>query len=103
MSSSHSVIGSDKKKIKYAKAMVATTAATPARISSLRDPLGRISTKHFYEDSCCRLLAHLAWAAFFAMADLSSGESFAARAFPPLLAPSFPSATAAGFFSSAIH
>ena len=44
-SSNHSVIGSDKKKIKYANARAASTATTPAHISSLRDPLGRTTTK----------------------------------------------------------
>jgi hypothetical protein len=39
--------------------------------------------KRYEDSSCCRFLAHLAWAAFFAMADLSSGVSFSARAFPP--------------------
>src|SRR3712207_4959669 len=48
-----------------------------------------------YEDSSCwRLLAHLASAAFFAMADLSSGVSFSAGALPPLLAPDGGSSTA---------
>ena len=34
-----------------------------------------------------------------AISDLRRGESFAARAFPPLRPPSLPKATAAGFFS----
>ena len=36
--------------------------------------------------------------AFRAISDLRLAESFAARALPPFEAPSFPSATAAGFF-----
>jgi len=44
-------------------------------------------------------LLHRAAAPRFAIADRSSGVSFAARAFPPLAPPSFPKATAAGFFS----
>jgi hypothetical protein len=58
-----------------------------------------------YEDSssCWRFLAHLASAAFLAISLRRSGDSFSARALPPLLAPSFPSATAAGFFSSAMQ
>ena len=35
-----------------------------------------------------------------AISDLRFGDSFAARAFPPLEAPSLPKATAAGFLSS---
>jgi hypothetical protein len=43
--------------------------------------------------------AQRAFAAFLAIIFLLLGESFAARALPPLNPPSFPSATAAGFFS----
>jgi hypothetical protein len=43
------------------------------------------------------LCFHLAAAAFFATSRRSSGESLAALAWPPLEAPSLPSATAAGF------
>jgi hypothetical protein len=50
--------------------------------------------------SCWRFLAHRALAALRADSDLSSLVIFAARALPPLLPPSFPNATAAGFFSS---
>jgi hypothetical protein len=42
--SSQSVIGSDKKKIKYTNARVVTTIATTACICSLRDQLRRTST-----------------------------------------------------------
>jgi hypothetical protein len=45
MSSNHPVIGSDRTKIKYTNARVATTIATTACICSLRDQLRRISTK----------------------------------------------------------
>lgn len=38
-------------------------------------------------------------AAFLALSARSSAVIFAARAFPPFAPPSFPSATAAGFFS----
>ncbi len=44
-------------------------------------------------------LAHLARAALRALALRSSGLSLAALVFPPLEPPSFPSATALGFFS----
>lgn len=43
---------------------------------------------------------HLARAAFFAIAFLLVADSFSALAFPPLAAPSLPSATAAGFLVS---
>lgn len=56
-----------------------------------------------YEDSSRRFLAQRALAALRAISDLCSGVSFAARALPPLRPPSFPSATAAGFFSSAMY
>ena len=44
------------------------------------------------------LVVHLVCAAFLAIARRFSGDKFFALAFPPLLAPSLPSATAAGFF-----
>lgn len=40
-----------------------------------------------------------AFAAFLAIAERRDALRLAALAFPPLLPPSFPSATAAGFFS----
>ena len=43
-------------------------------------------------------LDHLALAAIFAIRDRSSAVSFKALAGPPFLPPSFPRATAAGFF-----
>src|SRR5256885_16295304 len=43
-------------------------------------------------------LAQRAFAAFWAISFLCSGDSFAARARPPLVPPSFPNATTAGFF-----
>jgi hypothetical protein len=45
MSSNHSVIGSERTKIKYANARVTTTITIPATISSPRDGLGRTTTK----------------------------------------------------------
>ena len=45
------------------------------------------------------LVVHLARAAFCAISRRLSGVSAAARAFPPFRPPSFPSATAARFFT----
>jgi len=45
-----------------------------------------------------RRFAHLAFAAFFALALRSSGVSLAALLFPPFEPPIFPNATACGFF-----
>jgi hypothetical protein len=45
-----------------------------------------------------RYLCHRAKTAFRAISFRRSGESFLARAMPPFEAPSFASATAAGFF-----
>src|SRR5581483_6844578 len=45
---------------------------------------------------------HLASAARFAISDLRSAVSRAARSLPPLRPPSRPSATAAGFFSAGV-
>jgi len=55
-----------------------------------------------YVKNKCRLYFSLfqrALTALRAISDLRFGESFAARALPPLRPPSFPKATAAGFFS----
>jgi hypothetical protein len=49
-------------------------------------------------ERCYFLLAHRVLAAFRAIAFRRFGDRFAALAFPPLLPPSFPRATAAGFF-----
>jgi hypothetical protein len=46
--------------------------------------------------------AHLDLAAFRAIALRLFGDSFSARAFPPFNPPSFPSATAAGFFRASV-
>ena len=53
--------------------------------------------KHYWVFSV-RGLAHLAFAAFLALALLSSGVSLAALLFPPFEPPIFPKATACGFF-----
>jgi len=65
-----------------------------------------MGASHLYADgysvdsSCCRLLAQRALvAALRAMSDLSSDVSSMARALPPILAASFPGATAAGVFT----
>jgi hypothetical protein len=55
------------------------------------------------DSSCWRFLAHRASAAFLAISFRRSGDSFSARALPPLRPPSLPSSTAAGFFSSAMQ
>jgi hypothetical protein len=75
-------------------------ASTPSdkavRKPGLRDGpsmLGRTRQERAYYFSFFRL-AHLATAAFLALALLSSGLSIAARLFPPFEPPIFPNATA---------
>jgi hypothetical protein len=56
-----------------------------------------------YEDSSRRFLDHLAWTAFRADSDLSSGVMFAARALPPFKPPRRPRIRAEGKFGSALR
>src|SRR4051794_11761873 len=50
------------------------------------------------ESSVLERFSTLAFAAFEALGEFSSGERLAARALPPFSPPSLPRATAAGFF-----
>jgi hypothetical protein len=71
------------------------TATRSSRLSSIHahTPVGR---RHFKRR--CLALCQRAMTALRALSRRCSGVSFAALAFPPLLAPSLPRATAAGFF-----
>jgi hypothetical protein len=62
------------------------------------DPFNWECAKASSDGGFCFYRSHLALAAFCAIRFFSSGDNFAALAFPPLDPPSFPRATAAGFF-----